>query len=64
MVVRDESGDILDTNQSSTTQLYQHHMYAIERIRKATVSFIFFCFMNHCMYIHFVMMHFFSSLTF
>lgn len=38
MVVRDENGDILDTNQSSTTQLYQHHMYAIERIRKATVS--------------------------
>lgn len=38
MVVRDESGDILDTNSTSTTQLYEHHIYAIERIRKATVS--------------------------
>lgn len=39
MVVRDESGNILDTNSTSTTQLYEHHIYAIERIRKATVSF-------------------------
>lgn len=39
MVVRDESGNILDTNGTSTTQLYEHHIYAIERIRKATVSF-------------------------
>lgn len=38
MVVRDESGNILDTNSTSTTQLYEHHIYAIERIRKATVS--------------------------
>lgn len=38
MVVRDESGNILETNRISTTELYEHHIYAIERIRKATVS--------------------------
>lgn len=38
MVVRDESGNILDTTKTSTTQLYEHHIYAIDRIRKATVS--------------------------
>lgn len=38
MVVRDESGNILDTNAASTTQLYEHHIYAINRIRKATVN--------------------------
>lgn len=38
MVVRDECGNILDTNSTSTTQLYEHHISAIERIRKATVS--------------------------
>lgn len=38
MVVRDESGNILDTTATSTTQLYEHHIFAIDRIRKATVS--------------------------
>lgn len=38
MVVRDENGDILDTNKTSTTHLYEHHLYAVERIRKATVG--------------------------
>lgn len=40
MVVRDESGNILDGNGTSTTQLYEHHTHAIDRIRKATVSLI------------------------
>lgn len=38
MVVRDESGNILDTTATSTTQLYEHHLFAIDRIRKATVQ--------------------------
>lgn len=38
MVVRDESGNILDGNGTSTTELYEHHIHAIDRIRKATVS--------------------------
>lgn len=38
MVVRDESGNVLDTTTTSTTQLYEHHMNALDRIRKATVS--------------------------
>lgn len=38
MVVRDESGNVLDTNATSTTQLYEHHIAAIDRIRRATVS--------------------------
>lgn len=38
MVVRDESGNIMDGNGASTTELYEHHMRAIDRIRKATVS--------------------------
>lgn len=37
MVVRDESGNILDTTATSTTQLYEHHIYALDRIRKASV---------------------------
>lgn len=37
MVVRDESGNILDTTTTSTTQLYEHHIYALDRIRKASV---------------------------
>lgn len=40
MVVRDESGNILDTSATSTTQLYQNHMFAIDRIRKATVKML------------------------
>lgn len=38
MVVRDDSGNVLDTNETSTTQLYEHHINAIDRIRKATVT--------------------------
>lgn len=37
MVVRDESGNILDINTTSTTQLYEHHMNAMDRIKKANV---------------------------
>ncbi|EDV94993.1 dedicator of cytokinesis protein 1 isoform X2 [Drosophila grimshawi] len=35
MVVRDESGDILDTNAICTTELYENHVHALERIKKA-----------------------------
>jgi dedicator of cytokinesis protein 1 len=35
MVVRDESGNILEITSTSTTELYDHHMQAIERIRLA-----------------------------
>ncbi|XP_004537877.1 dedicator of cytokinesis protein 1 isoform X3 [Ceratitis capitata] len=35
MVVRDENGDILDTNTICTTELYEHHMNAVNRIIKA-----------------------------
>ncbi|KMZ05390.1 dedicator of cytokinesis protein 1 isoform X1 [Drosophila simulans] len=35
MVVRDESGDILDTNAICTTELYEQHMHAVQRIDKA-----------------------------
>lgn len=38
MVVRDESGDILDTSKICTTELYEHHMNAVNRIIKANVS--------------------------
>jgi DOCK N-terminus len=38
MVVRDDNGNILDINQTSTTQLYEHHVSATNRIRRATVS--------------------------
>lgn len=38
MVVRDDNGNILDINQTSTTQLYEHHVRATNRIRRATVS--------------------------
>lgn len=37
MVVRDECGNILDINATSTTQLYGHHINATERIRSANV---------------------------
>lgn len=37
MVVRDESGNIFNTTTTSTTQLYEHHIYALDRIRKASV---------------------------
>ncbi|XP_070136941.1 dedicator of cytokinesis protein 1 isoform X2 [Drosophila bipectinata] len=35
MVVRDESGDILDTNAICTTELYEQHVHAVQRIEKA-----------------------------
>ncbi|XP_030369556.1 dedicator of cytokinesis protein 1 isoform X2 [Scaptodrosophila lebanonensis] len=35
MVVRDESGDILDTNAIATTELYEQHVQAVGRIDKA-----------------------------
>lgn len=38
MVVRDDNGNVLDINQTSTTQLYEHHVRAANRIRRATVS--------------------------
>lgn len=38
MVVRDEGGNILDINATSTTELYQHHVTAVDRIKKANVS--------------------------
>lgn len=39
MVVRDDNGNILDIAQTSTTQLYEHHVKATNRIQQATVSF-------------------------
>ncbi|XP_046628912.1 dedicator of cytokinesis protein 1 isoform X2 [Neodiprion virginianus] len=38
MVVRDEHGNVLNPEQTSTIQLYYHHETATERIRKATIS--------------------------
>lgn len=38
MVVRDENGNVVNINQTSTTQLYEHHVQAANRIRRATVS--------------------------
>ncbi|XP_023175587.2 dedicator of cytokinesis protein 1 isoform X3 [Drosophila hydei] len=35
MVVRDESGDILDTNSICSTELYENHVHAVQRIEKA-----------------------------
>ncbi|XP_037029968.1 dedicator of cytokinesis protein 1 isoform X7 [Bradysia coprophila] len=39
MVVRDESGNVLDVNSTSTTQLYEHHINAVDRIKKANNSY-------------------------
>lgn len=39
MVVRDDNGNILDIGKTSTTELYQRHVLANERIQKANVSF-------------------------
>jgi hypothetical protein len=39
MVVRDDQGNILDPDITSTIQLYWQHELATERIRRATVSF-------------------------
>lgn len=38
MVVRDESGNVLAIDTTSTTQLYEHHVNAVDRIRKANVN--------------------------
>ncbi|KFB45954.1 AGAP004320-PA-like protein [Anopheles sinensis] len=38
MVVRDESGNILDIERTSTTQLYEHHLNAVDRIKRANTS--------------------------
>lgn len=38
MVVRDENGDILDTNAICTTELYENHVNAVTRIEKANVG--------------------------
>ncbi|XP_055923008.1 dedicator of cytokinesis protein 1 isoform X2 [Eupeodes corollae] len=35
MVVRDEGGNMLDTNATCTTELYEHHLNAVDRIRRA-----------------------------
>lgn len=40
MVVRDESGNILEIDTTSTTQLYEHHVNAVDRIRKANVNMV------------------------
>ncbi|XP_059611933.1 dedicator of cytokinesis protein 1 isoform X1 [Phlebotomus argentipes] len=39
MVVRNESGSVIDINSTSTTQLYELHVNAVERIRMASTSF-------------------------
>ncbi|XP_055631515.1 dedicator of cytokinesis protein 1 isoform X1 [Toxorhynchites rutilus septentrionalis] len=38
MVVRDESGNILNIDRTSTTQLYEHHLIAVDRIKRASTS--------------------------
>lgn len=38
MVVRNEDGNVLDINVTATTQLYERHMNASDRIRRASVS--------------------------
>lgn len=38
MVVRDEYGNIINIDSTSSTQLYQLHLEAVERIKKASVS--------------------------
>lgn len=44
MVVRDENGDILDTNTICTTELFENHVNALTRIEKANVG------LNCCAY--------------
>lgn len=39
MVVRDDCGNVLDINATSTTQLYEHHVNAMDRIKKAKVNY-------------------------
>ncbi|KAG5670986.1 hypothetical protein PVAND_001211 [Polypedilum vanderplanki] len=38
MVVRDDNGNILDINNTSTTELYEQHVQATRRIRRATTE--------------------------
>ncbi|XP_049300946.1 dedicator of cytokinesis protein 1 isoform X1 [Anopheles funestus] len=38
MVVRDDSGNIVDIERTSTTQLYEHHLNAVDRIKRANTS--------------------------
>lgn len=38
MVVRNEDGNVLDINSTATTQLFERHMNASDRIRRASVS--------------------------
>lgn len=38
MIVRDEAGNVLDITRTSTTHLYEQHVNAETRIRKANVS--------------------------
>ena len=61
MVVRDESGDILDTNTICTTELYEHHMNAVNRIIKASVSYLksSFCFVFYHSKFFFLFLDFF-----
>jgi len=39
MVVRDDQGNILNPEVTSTLELFHHHELATDRIRKATVNF-------------------------
>ncbi|XP_055696670.1 dedicator of cytokinesis protein 1 isoform X2 [Lutzomyia longipalpis] len=39
MVVRNESGSVIDINTTSTTQLYELHTNAVERIKMASTAF-------------------------
>lgn len=38
LVVRDEQGNLLNPDETSTIQLYHQHKLATDRIRRATVS--------------------------
>lgn len=38
MVVRDDSGNVLASNTISTTALYQHHLNAVNRIKRVSLS--------------------------
>ncbi|CAD7083698.1 unnamed protein product [Hermetia illucens] len=39
MVVRDDTGNVLDINSTCTTELYEHHVHAVDRIRRATNTY-------------------------
>lgn len=40
MVVRDDCGNVLDIKSTCTTELYEHHVHAVERIKKANVNIL------------------------